>query len=221
MAPIAHGRARRGRRADDGQVAPLAIIVLLVAGGALLLLIPLGRATFDRAEARTAADAAALAGAAEGHAAARTLAEANGGEIVEIAESGNAITVTVRVGAAIATARAERDEPPAGSVGPGRTGLAPAMLAAIDRAEQLLGRPLTIVSGFRSREDQQRLWDNRFSNPYPVAPPGRSRHETGVAIDVPSSDVAELSRVGPMAGLCRPLPATDPIHFELCRWNPS
>ena len=94
------------------------------------------------------------------------------------------------------------------------------MLAALARAEQLLGRPITITSGFRSRAEQQRLWENRASNRYPVAPPGTSRHESGFAIDIPSALVPDLRRIGPTAGLCSPLPVSDPIHFELCRWSP-
>jgi D-alanyl-D-alanine carboxypeptidase len=38
---------------------------------------------------------------------------------------------------------------------------------------------------FRTRAIQQGLWDNRHTNPNPVAPPGTSRHEGGFAFDVP------------------------------------
>lgn len=199
----------------------MAVLILLLAASALMLLGTLGRATFDRAAARTAADAAALAGAATGPAAARDLAATNGGELVDLVEDAAGLTVTVRVGDAVATARAERVDPGVGDDGSSEGGLAPAMLAAIARAEQILGRPVTITSGFRSRAEQQRLWDDRATNPYPVAPPGTSRHESGYAIDVPRSLVPELRRIGPRAGLCDPLPASDPIHFELCQWSPS
>jgi hypothetical protein len=206
---------------DAGQAAPLAVLILLVTGVVVLGVSVLGRATLDRADARTAADAAALAGAVDGPAGARALAAANGGRVVDVVEDGAGITVTVRVGDAVATARAERAGPAVGGGGTDRAGLAPAMLAAIDRAERLLGRPITITSGFRSREEQQRLWDQRASNPYPVAPPGTSRHESGYAIDVPRSLVGALRGVAPASGLCRPLPVSDPIHFELCRWTPT
>lgn len=199
----------------------MSVLLLLLAGGVVMLLAPIGRATLDRAEARTAADAAALAGAAQGPRGARDLAAANGGKVLELVEDGAGMTVTVQVGDAVATARAERVGATGADAGPGRTGLAPAMIAAITRAEQLLGRPITITSGFRSRAEQQRLWDSRASNPYPVAPPGTSRHESGHAIDIPSALVADLRRVGPASGLCFPLPVSDPIHFELCRWSPS
>ncbi|HYF46243.1 MAG TPA: M15 family metallopeptidase, partial [Acidimicrobiales bacterium] len=98
-------------------------------------------------------------------------------------------------------------------------GLQPAMVAAIRRAEALLGRTIPITSGWRSRADQERLWANRASNPYPVARPGTSRHEVGLAVDVPRSFVPLLRSVAAAAGLCFPLPVTDPVHFELCRWT--
>ena len=204
--------------AERGQATPLAVLILALTGSVLLLLAEMGGAAIDRAEARTAADAAALAGAVEGPTAARELAAIAGGEVIDSRQDATGFTVTVRVGDATTTARAEAIGGPTG--GGSRTGLAPGLLAAIDRAESLLGRPITIVSGFRSRADQQRLWDNRATNPFPVAPPGTSRHESGLAIDVPADLVADLRRVGPAAGLCSPLPVTDPVHFELCRWSP-
>jgi hypothetical protein len=60
------------------------------------------------------------------------------------------------------------------------------------------------------------LWDRRHTNPYPVARPGTSDHERGLAVDVGRSAVAELAAVAARAGLCQPLPATDPVHFVVC-----
>ena len=90
------------------------------------------------------------------------------------------------------------------------------MQAALARAEQLLGEKVPITSGFRSSEEQAALYANRASNPYPVAPPGSSAHERGLAVDVPAGFVPRLSSVAPRAGLCQPYPQTDPIHFEVC-----
>jgi hypothetical protein len=95
-------------RSDRGQATPLWAVVLVLAG---LLLVPTGlliRATVERAEARSAADAAALAGALEGEAAARSVAEANGAELIEYRALGDLVEVTVVVGDRRATARAER-----------------------------------------------------------------------------------------------------------------
>ena len=95
-------------RSDRGQATPLWAAVLVLAG---LLLVPTGmlvRATVQRAEARSAADAAALAGALEGEGAARSVAEANGAEVLEYEGRGDLVEVTVVVGDRRATARAER-----------------------------------------------------------------------------------------------------------------
>ena len=69
----------------------------------------LGTAAVSRAQARTAADAAALAGAAEGREAAEEVAAANGGHLESFDQSGADTEVTVTVGDAHATARARRD----------------------------------------------------------------------------------------------------------------
>lgn len=104
-------------RSDRGQATPLWAVVLLLAG---LLLVPTGllvRATVERAEARSAADAAALAGALDGEAAARSVAARNGAELVRYESRVALVEVTVVVGEHRATARAERThrlEPPPG-----------------------------------------------------------------------------------------------------------
>ena len=66
------------RRGEKGSTVPLLAVLVLVAGGAIVLLGRIGGAAVDRASARTAADAAALAGAAEGRAAAASVATARG-----------------------------------------------------------------------------------------------------------------------------------------------
>ena len=76
--------------------------------------------------------------------------------------------------------------------------------------------PVEVVSGLRTRVEQEELWRRRHTNPYPVARPGTSDHERGVAIDVPRAVAEELAAIGPAVGLCRPLPQTDPVHFVLC-----
>lgn len=96
------------RRSDRGQATPLWAVVVLLAA---LLLVPTGllvRAAVERTEARSAADAAALAGALEGESEARRIAVANGGELVAYEASGDLVEVTVVVGGRQATARAER-----------------------------------------------------------------------------------------------------------------
>jgi hypothetical protein len=196
-------------RGERGQVAPLVLVIVAAAAGAMLLIGALGRRAIDRTQAQTAADAAALAGAVEGPDAARELARLNGSGSAVV--DGGVGDVTVRVRSAVARAQALR---PAGS---GTEGLQPVLQAAIARAEALLGRAVPISSGFRSYAQQAALWAARATNPYPVARPGTSMHERGLAIDVPSSFVATLRGVAVAAGLCQPLPESDPVHFEPCR----
>ena len=195
---------------------PIVALLALAIGG---LAVGVGRVGADvvvAARARAAADAAALAGAAEGEAAARRLAEANGGDVVHYEAEGAEVQVEVAVGDARALARAERST---GGGGGGATagGLSAEVRGAIAAAEVLLGRPVPITSGWRSPAAQQALWDRRVTNPFPVARPGTSSHERGTAIDVPRTFAPALAAVGPQVGLCRPLPTSDPVHFELCR----
>jgi hypothetical protein len=198
---------------------PLVLLVVVLVAGLGLLVVAVGLRARDGSRAQTAADAAALAGAVEGEAGARRLASTNGATVVAFEQVGGQAQVTVQLGAVRATARAEL-EPAAGSGRPsggeGAPGLDGRLVAALRRAEALLGEPVPITSGWRSPAEQQRLWDGRAQNPYPVARPGTSMHERGLAVDVPRSFVARLRSVAGAAGLCFPLPTTDPVHFELC-----
>jgi len=210
-------------RRERGSVAPLLAVLVVAAGAAALGLGKIGGAAVARAQARTAADAAALAGAADGEQAARAMASANGARLVAYAEEGNDTQVAVVLGRARASARARRESgrrwsssAPGALAARRSDGLAPAMLAALARAEQLLGRPVPISSGYRSPGEQASLWARRASNPYPVAPPGTSMHELGLAVDVPLSFVPTLVAIAPEVGLCHPYPDTDPVHFEVC-----
>jgi LAS superfamily LD-carboxypeptidase LdcB len=99
----------------------------------------------------------------------------------------------------------------------GDTDAAPALLQKLEALAAQKGMQFHITSGLRTIEEQQRLWDNRGSNPFPVARPGTSRHQSGRAADVtiggrPIQDVIgadELRAAGlnPLAG--------DAVHVEL------
>ncbi len=91
---------------ERGQAVPLMALVVMVTIGLLLTIARVAPLVDDAARARTAADAAALAGAAGGRLEAERLASANGGELLEFTAAGGEVTVTVRVGAATADARA-------------------------------------------------------------------------------------------------------------------
>jgi len=193
---------------------PLLLVVLLLAVLAAVVVAEVGAAALERQEAQVAADAAALAGATAGAAEAEHVAEANGASVTGYRRVGGVVVVEVRYRRASAVAAAEAAAVPDG---PGdRDGLAPIMLAALARADALLGAPVPVTSGRRSPAEQQALWDARASNPYRVAPPGTYLHEVGLAVDVPRSVVPSLLAVAASAGLCQPLPQTDPVHFEPC-----
>jgi hypothetical protein len=172
------------RRSNErGQALPLLLVVLVLAAAVAVLVADLGAAAVHRARARTAADAAALAGAADGEAAARDVAQRNGAELVGFAVDGPIVEVVVRHGPASATATAE------GIVGAGRAdGLAPALAAALARAEQLLGRAVTVTAV-----------DDR-----------------GLGFDVDPAVAEALAGVAERAGLCRQAPTARPVHFAPC-----
>lgn len=82
---------------------------------------------------------------------------------------------------------------------------------------------LTVNSAFRTREDQQRLYDSatidpltgkRTLNGRPVAPPGNSDHERGRAIDLQQGAANDPNALAALrdAGLRRPF-ANDDVHF--------
>jgi outer membrane lipoprotein SlyB len=83
----------------------LAVAVLVMALGAVGVA-RVGLAAADRARARTAADAAALAGAAGGEDEARELARRNGARMIGYREEGSDVVVVVQFDEAQATARA-------------------------------------------------------------------------------------------------------------------
>lgn len=100
-----------GSSHDRGQTTPLVILFLLVAVAAVLVLTHLGRVGGDRAQAQSAADAAALAGVVEGPTGAEQLARDNGAVLVSFESDGAEVQVTVEVGSVRATARAGREVP--------------------------------------------------------------------------------------------------------------
>lgn len=71
----------------------------------------------------------------------------------------------------------------------------------------------SMSSGFRSNADQARLYADRANNPNPVAPPGSSNHERGLAVDIAGMTPEQRSLL-PQYGLAQPVP-NDPPHVEL------
>ena len=110
-----HPRRRLFTRDERGQAVPLALAVAVVAVLATLAVAYVGRSIVDAGRARTAADAAALAGVEGGHAGSARLAAEHGGTLLAWSSAGPpdaiTVTVTVRVGRARATAAASNRGP--------------------------------------------------------------------------------------------------------------
>ncbi len=195
-------------RGERGQTMPLLVVIVTVAIGASSAVALLGARAGRLARAQSAADAVALAGVSD-PTSVEPVSRASGVGVLELDAGADRLRAVVDMDGARAEATALR---PRSDL----AGLQPVMIAAIRAAEALLGEPVPVVSGFRTRAEQQWLWDHRHERQYPVAPPGTSRHELGLAVDVPWWFAGRLAQVGPRAGLCRPLPVTDRVHFELC-----
>ncbi|WP_404790162.1 peptidoglycan-binding protein [Altericista sp. CCNU0014] len=78
------------------------------------------------------------------------------------------------------------------------------------KAIQARGVKMLVNSSYRTIAQQMLLYNDRFNNPNPVAPPGRSNHQTGLAIDIedPRGWEPFLVQHG-----WSPLPG-DPPHFD-------
>jgi hypothetical protein len=200
-------------RDERGQAIPFSALLLAVSVGVLWTIVQVGMHAYRLAAAQTAADATALAAVVSPNIA-PDVAAANGVDEVSIVAEGGGVIVTARIGTVerVGAARGSGVDP---------RGLAPGLVAAIGTAEAAMGRSIPIVSGYRSEAEQRRLWEHREDNPYPVAFPGTSLHERGLAIDVAQWFVPALARFGPSSGLCQPLQGVDPVHFQLCRKKPS
>ncbi len=99
-------------KGDGGQAMPLAIAAIVVAGLLTIAFGSMAGDVVDSARAQTAADAAALASIAGGRAAASNLAVDHGGSVVSWSQHGAVFTVSVRIGDAVAIARATGGPPP-------------------------------------------------------------------------------------------------------------
>jgi hypothetical protein len=186
---------------ERGQVTPLLALLVLAIGGLVFGLARFGALTTHAARAQAAADAAALAGTAEGREAGEALAAANGASVAsyEVLEGGREVQVRVTVGRSWAVARARRTAGGAGItgwVGTATSGgtasrLAPALRDALSAAAALLHQPVPLVGG------------------------------GGRAVDVPRSFAARVEAVAARVGLCRRAGHSDPVRFVSCPPTPG
>jgi hypothetical protein len=81
---------------------------------------------------------------------------------------------------------------------------------ALQKAIQDRGQTMQVNSAYRTIAQQMLLYNDRFNNSNPVAPPGASNHQTGLAIDIedPTGWEPYLMQYG-----WNPLPG-DPPHFD-------
>lgn len=101
------------------------------------------------------------------------------------------------------------------------------------RELQVRGIPMVLVVGYRSREDQARVFANGFSK----ARPGRSPHQYGMAVDIAHAtrgwdltkkEWAVIGLIGQEVARKRKIRVTwggdfksiyDPAHWELADWK--
>lgn len=132
-----------------------------------------------------------------------------GARLVRLVPSGAVIQPRAQIG------------PPA-APGAAASGLHPTLAAAVERLLQAAGGRVWVVSGFRTYAHQYSLYVDalrRYGDPEVadnwVAPPGRSMHEHGLAVDL-GGDLALAVRIIQELGLplWRPM-SWEPWHFEL------
>ena len=89
---------------------------------------------------------------------------------------------------------------------------------------KLTGGTININSAKRESSDQQRLWDEsekagrpgRTAQNRPIAKPGTSKHERGLAVDIQNYDDPKAVAAMNSQGLKQTIP-DDPVHFEMAR----
>jgi hypothetical protein len=103
-----------------------------------------------------------------------------------------------------------------GSLVGNTSGLDPELQKRLMAAAEVYGKPLTISSGFRSSAKQKELYEDYKAgrSRFPAAPPGSSKHESGMAVDIAEykdpAAVAALRSQGLMQTV-----SGDPVHFEV------
>lgn len=86
----------------------------------------------------------------------------------------------------------------------------------LPRVAQSMGFQARVTSAYRSPQKQAWLYRRWLAGlqPYPVAPPGTSDHERGLALDVVSTNPQKLVSLLTSAGLSW-YGQADPVHFSL------
>ena len=158
-------------------------------------------------------------------------AETGGGAAVGGMKGGMKAGAASTPAAAPAVAKGGAAPPTSGGVDPNKAvtgkdlsgvneGLAGAIKSAATEFMAVTGKQVTVTSSIRTPEEQQALWDNfkAGKSKYPAAPPGKSKHDRGEAVDIDSAVANALDQQGLLSkyGLSRPVP-NDPVHIELAK----
>jgi hypothetical protein len=216
----------------------MSVLVLALSTAFAMVLGGLFRVEFEAATLRTraqvAADSAALAavaesgpyGAASPEEVARLYAGRNGAQLLECnCEPGaNVMQVRVAIAATRAEARAVIDpqEIVPSSVAFDARGLNPRLARAVEVLIESSGGRVYVRSGYRSPRRQAELWGaalHRYGDPEIadnwVAPPGRSMHSRGLAVDIGGEVELAVRLIEELdLPMYRPL-SHEPWHFEL------
>jgi len=95
-------------------------------------------------------------------------------------------------------------------------GLNPELQKRLMAASEVYGKPLTITSGFRTFDEQKKLYDDYKAgrSRWPAAPPGSSKHGKGMAVDL--AEYADTAAVRALAsqGVVQTVKGDLP-HFEI------
>ena len=117
-------------------------------------------------------------------------------------------------------------EPGAGLTGKDVSGLSPGLARALQQAaaeyNQITGKTVEVTSAVRDSAKQAELYEAYVSgkSKFPAAPPGSSKHERGLAVDISQAVADDMDRMGLLKkyGLSRPV-ANDPVHLEVSAAN--
>ena len=102
------------------------------------------------------------------------------------------------------------------------SGLAQALQMAATEYTQITGKTVEVTSAVRDSAKQAELYQAYVEgrSKFPAAPPGTSKHERGLAVDISQAVADDMDRMGLLKkyGLSRPV-ANDPVHLEVSAAN--
>jgi D-alanyl-D-alanine dipeptidase len=201
-------------------VAPATIALAALAKGASAL----AGGAAGAVGAPTGGAAAAGAGGGGGAGGGAGGGGAGGGSYIDQIDSGiKGPSLLRRFGMAIGAVGAG---PGAGLTGKDISGLSPGLAQALQQAaaeyNQITGKTVEVTSAVRDSAKQAELYQAYVSgkSKFPAAPPGSSKHERGLAVDISQAVADDMDRMGLLKkyGLSRPV-ANDPVHLEVSAAN--